>query len=132
VLEELGLTSALKALATEFEATGLVLRRRFEPDLPDLGRDGELVLYRVAQESLTNAARHADARHVELTLRGHADGVELNIRDDGRGMGGAAEGAGIRGMRERALLVGADLAVGDAPGGGTEVRLRVPAVARNG
>ncbi|CAM5408256.1 histidine kinase OS=Streptomyces tendae OX=1932 GN=GUR47_00990 PE=4 SV=1 [Streptomyces tendae] len=52
------------------------------------------------------------------------------MRDDGRGLdgfGGEAEGAGIRGMRERALLIGADLVVGPARGGGTEVRLTVPA-----
>jgi two-component system sensor histidine kinase UhpB len=52
--------------------------------------------------------------------------IELRIRDDGRGVGGAPEGAGLRGMRERALLIGADLTVGPALGRGTEIRLRVP------
>jgi two-component system sensor histidine kinase UhpB len=126
VLEELGLTSALKSLAAEFSATGLAVRGRFDTDLPDLGRDAELVVYRVAQESLTNTARHADAQRVELTLRRHAGGVELRVRDDGRGLGDSNEGAGIRGMRERALLIGADLTLEPPPGGGTEVRLRVP------
>jgi two-component system sensor histidine kinase UhpB len=126
VLEELGLTSALKALATEFSASGLAVRGQFDNDLPALGRDVELVLYRVAQESLTNTARHAHAHHVDLTLRRGDGGVELRIRDDGRGLRDAGEGAGIRGMRERALLIGADLAVGSRAGGGTEVRLRVP------
>jgi two-component system sensor histidine kinase UhpB len=132
VLEELGLVSALKALATEFSEAGLTVRGRFETDLPSLGRDAELVLYRVAQESLTNAARHSGARHVDLTLRRNNDQVELSILDDGRGLGGAAEGAGIRGMRERALLIGADLFVGGAAGGGTEVRLLVPCPAGTG
>jgi two-component system sensor histidine kinase UhpB len=127
VLEELGLTSALRALVTEFTASGLSVRGQFGTDLPDLSREVELVLYRVAQESLTNTARHAHAGHVDLSLRRHGDGVELRIRDDGRGLGRAAEGAGIRGMRERALLIGADLTIGaHSDPQGTEVRLRVP------
>ncbi|GIJ65090.1 histidine kinase [Virgisporangium ochraceum] len=126
VLEELGLTSALRALVTEFTASGLAVRGRFGTDLPELSREVELVLYRVAQESLTNTARHARAGHVDLSLHRHGQGVELRIRDDGRGLGRAPEGAGIRGMRERALLIGADLAVGPHSGTGTEVRLRVP------
>jgi two-component system, NarL family, sensor histidine kinase UhpB len=127
VLEDLGLLSALTALATEFSThTELAVRRRFEPGLPRLSDEAELVLYRVAQESLTNAARHADARHVELALTRHADAVVLSVRDDGSGIGHIREGAGIRGMYERALLVGARLSIEPGPAGGTEVRLRVP------
>lgn len=126
VLEELGLISALKALATEFSTTGLTVHRSFDNDLGELGTETELVLYRVAQESLTNAARHACAQHVHLTLRWCRNGVELCVGDDGKGLRRAPEGAGIRGMRERALLIGADLTLGPGPGGGTEVRLRVP------
>ncbi|GHA88671.1 sensor histidine kinase [Streptomyces termitum] len=126
VLEELGLARALKALAAEFNGPGLTVRHRAGADLPPLGQEIELVLYRVAQEALTNAARHSGARTVELSLRRVAGGVELRVRDDGRGLGGAAEGAGQRGMRERALLAGADLALGATPSGGTEVRLTVP------
>ncbi|MEU8659016.1 sensor histidine kinase [Actinoplanes philippinensis] len=148
VLEELGLASALKSLAGEFSTAGLTVRRTIDGDLPGLGKETELVLYRVAQESLTNTARHSGARQVSLSLT-HVPGVpphagsrppvsaateptarsgavELRIRDDGRGVGGAPEGAGLRGMRERALLIGADLTVGPAPGRGTEVLLRVP------
>ncbi|MFD5164114.1 HAMP domain-containing sensor histidine kinase [Streptomyces hawaiiensis] len=126
VLEELGLTSALKSLATEFTGPSLSVRHHIAPDLPPLGDNAELVLYRVCQESLTNAARHADATRVDLTLERTQDAVELHVRDNGRGIDGAAEGAGIRGMRERALLIGADLILGPAPDGGTEVRLTVP------
>jgi two-component system sensor histidine kinase UhpB len=127
VLEELGLSSALRALATEFSTAGLAVHRQLETDLPDLGSEVELVLYRVAQEGLTNVARHADAHKVALILQRDGAGVRLRIRDDGRGVGVAAEGAGILGMRERALLIGADLAVGPGPDGGTDVSLRVPA-----
>ncbi|MFJ5832862.1 HAMP domain-containing sensor histidine kinase [Streptomyces sp. NPDC093089] len=124
VLEELGLHSALRSLASEFSTRGLSVRPRIDPGLPQLDPETELVLYRVAQEGLTNTARHAGASHVDLCLRLLPDGgAGLLVRDDGRGMRGAAEGAGLRGMRERALLVGARLTVRDADGGGTEVRL---------
>jgi two-component system sensor histidine kinase UhpB len=127
VLHELGLTSALRSLATEYSTRGVSVRARIEPDLPDLAEDAELVVYRIAQEGLTNTARHARAEQVDLTLRRTPGGVELLVRDDGRGLRGAPEGAGIRGMRERALLAGAELTVGSSPAGGTEVRLRLPA-----
>ncbi|MFI6696750.1 HAMP domain-containing sensor histidine kinase [Streptomyces sp. NPDC050433] len=128
VLEELGLISALKALTNETTThTGLNVTRSFDVDLPALDPEVELVLYRVAQEGLTNIVRHARAEQVGVALHHSALGVELLVRDDGGGIGTAQEGAGIRGMRERALLIGADVSVGDAPGGGTEVQLHVPA-----
>ncbi|WP_432093331.1 HAMP domain-containing sensor histidine kinase [Streptomyces sp. bgisy100] len=126
VLEELGLAKALKALANEFTSPLPAVRARIGADLPALGHDAELVVYRVAQEGLTNAARHSGARRVDLTLGHTPAGVELRVRDDGRGLDGAAEGTGIQGMRERALLVGARLSLGPGPGGGTELRLTVP------
>jgi two-component system sensor histidine kinase UhpB len=126
VLDELGLISALKALAGEFSASGLHVHRHFDTNLPSLGKDVELVVYRVAQESLTNVARHAGAHHAHISLGRHPDHVELQIRDDGTGIGQSPEGAGIQGMRERALLIGAELTHASSPDGGTEVRLRVP------
>ncbi|WP_189219220.1 MULTISPECIES: sensor histidine kinase [Streptomyces] len=126
VLEELGLHSALRALAAEFTTPGLDVRPHIDPGLPALDQDTELVFYRVAQESLTNVARHSGAGRAELRLRSLPHGgVGLLVRDDGKGVGGAAEGAGIRGMRERALLIGADLTVAARRGGGTEVRLEI-------
>jgi two-component system sensor histidine kinase UhpB len=127
VLDDLGLLSALAALATDFSAHGGVyVRRGFAPGLPDLTPDTELVIYRVAQEALTNAARHADADTVELSLSRQGGCVALRVADNGRGLHGRAEGAGVRGMRERALLVRGDLTIGPRTGGGTEVRLLVP------
>jgi two-component system sensor histidine kinase UhpB len=87
--------------------------------------DVELVCYRIAQESLTNIARHAEASKVWLDLHTTADELTLRIADDGRG-GVAVEGAGINGMRERALLVGAALTITSPKGEGTEVRLVIP------
>jgi two-component system sensor histidine kinase UhpB len=127
VLEDLGLISAMNALAADFsQASQVPVTRRLDQRLPALGGEAELVLYRIAQESLTNIARHAGASRVELALTREPAGVVLRITDDGRGLDGASEGAGIRGMRERAILVGADLTLSPTPAGGTEVRLIVP------
>ncbi|MFE6839119.1 histidine kinase [Streptomyces sp. NPDC057705] len=129
ILEELGLHSALRALTAEFTTGTLTVRHFIEPGLPELDEATELVLYRVAQEALTNAARHAGASDVEVRLsHGPAGTVRLLVRDNGTGIRRlAAEGAGIQGMRERALLIGADLAIGGGPPGGTDVRLDAPA-----
>jgi two-component system, NarL family, sensor histidine kinase UhpB len=125
VLEELGLHAALTALVNEFaDVTGLIVRSHFDQSLPPLPDAAEVVIYRVAQESLTNVARHAEAEAVEVSLSDNS-GTELCVRDDGRGLQGP-EGSGIRGMRERALLVRADLEVQTTPDGGTEVRLQLP------
>jgi two-component system sensor histidine kinase UhpB len=126
VLDDLGLVSALNALAADFSASGTPVDCRFDPDVPDLGPETELVVYRVAQEGLTNVGRHATATTTTLSLTGDREAVVLRVADDGRGIGSAREGAGLRGMRERALLVGADLSVGPGPAGGTEIRLTVP------
>ena len=127
VLEELGLASAVKSLTTDLrEHAGLAARCRIDGALPELADSAELVIYRVAQESITNAARHADADDLDVLLRSDERGVRLRVRDDGRGIGRAGEGAGIRGMRERALLVGAQLTIDDGPAGGTEVVLDLP------
>jgi two-component system sensor histidine kinase UhpB len=133
LLEHLGLVSALKALATSFtERAGLALEWEFAPDLPPLEAEAELAIYRVAQESLTNVARHAYATHVTLSLERTRDSVVLRVVDDGRGLDGRSlDGGGTRGMRERAVLVGAALAIKQARAGGVEVRLEVPA-SRNG
>ncbi|WP_244929460.1 histidine kinase [Nocardioides sp. W7] len=128
VLDDLGLHSALAALATGFSGHGgATIRRSIAPGLPALPPETELVVYRVAQEALTNAARHAGARGVELTLQRLGDRVVLGVEDDGRGLPAGASGAGLRGMRERARSVGGELEVTGSPGRGTRVRLSVPA-----
>ncbi|MEB8342112.1 sensor histidine kinase [Streptomyces endophyticus] len=127
VLDDLGLVSALTSLTNDFSAhTGLRVVRRFDAGLTVLDDEGELVLYRVAQESLTNAARHADAERLEVALEDTGGAVTLTVTDDGRGIETVCEGAGIRGMRERALLIGADLDITSTPGAGTRVRLTAP------
>ncbi len=126
-LDDLGLVSALTALSARFEEqTGLRVTRTIDPTLPPLSTPVELALYRIAQESLTNVARHASARRVELTLSHDGPALMLSVRDDGVGLDGSEPGFGIRGMRERAVLVGADLSLERSPGGGTTVMLTVP------
>jgi two-component system, NarL family, sensor histidine kinase UhpB len=128
-LVELGLHSALNALATRLtRQIGVAVERDLDIDLPPLGEDAEIVLYRVAQEALTNVARHAGAGRVVMALALDDEAVTLTIDDDGRGVPAYAgrEARGITGMRERALLVRGRLRVGASPLGGTRVALRIP------
>ena len=128
LLDHLGLASALAELAGGFEQrTNMRVQRRLERELPPLDPQTELVLYRVAQESLTNVARHAEASEVLLSLERGRDSVVLRVIDDGHGFDpGVDEGGGLRGIRERALIVGGAVAIKPGPDGGVEVRLEVP------
>lgn len=128
-LDDLGLESALAVLCDRFaQRSGVELSCRIAEPLPDLSSQAELVVYRVAQEALTNVARHSGSDRAELTLQLDEDQVVLTVRDHGRGLERIrSSGSGIRGMRERAALVGAALEIRNADTGrGTEVRLRVP------
>jgi two-component system sensor histidine kinase UhpB len=128
-LDDLGLVAATAGqveqlergeIAGEFDAVG---------DFSDLDDDAQLVVYRVAQEALSNAARHSGASQASISLRRRDDGdVELDVADDGRGFAfdESEGGIGIAGMRERALLVGGELTIESRPGHGTTVHLTVP------
>ena len=128
-LDDLGLVNALIALCTRIDAQGsLRVRRELQGKLPPLSPDVELVVYRIAQEGLTNALRHSDARSASVTLEADAQTLTLRVADDGKGMPAQLPGstAGIAGMRERALLVGARLSIRSQPDQGTEVLLTIP------
>ena len=131
-LDEFGLRSALVSLAAQVaDRSGVRVRPQLAATLPALAREQELAIYRVAQESLTNVVRHANASNVELSLRAN-DGaiVELRVRDDGQGIARDAangDGTGLAGMRERALLIGGRLRVHKLEQGGTDVQLTLPA-----
>jgi two-component system, NarL family, sensor histidine kinase UhpB len=127
-LEELGLQSAMAVLATTFgEQARIPVERQLET-VAALSQEQELVVYRVAQEALTNVGRHAQAGRVELRFERQEDAMVLTVRDDGRGIRPEelASSNGVRGMRERAMLIGAQLSISAPAGGGTEVRLRIP------
>ena len=127
-LDDLGLVMALETLAGRVSASGGIgVATHLDGDLPQLSADVQLVIYRVAQEALTNALRHANAATVLLSLQQEGPRVVLRVRDDGRGCDDprSRRGGGIRGMRERALSVGGSLAVDVRPSGGTCVTLDV-------
>ena len=116
-LDEFGLRASLVALARRLRrAAGLKVRHRIDPTLPPLDAETELALYRVAQEAITNVARHARAHEMELLLRSRDHAVVLTVADDGRGIStdDLNSSHGVAGMRERALLVGGTSRSGDA------------------
>ena len=129
-LDDLGLAAAIGGQVEQLGRGEIAARLETEGDFSDLGDDQQLVVYRVAQEALNNAVRHSEAQRVEVRLgRDEDGGVVLEVSDDGRGFAfdESQRGLGIGGMRERALLVGAELTIESRPGAGTTVRLTVPA-----
>jgi two-component system sensor histidine kinase UhpB len=127
-LDDLGLTAAIAGQIKQLERPGLTTELATEGGFSNLDEDVQLVVYRVAQEALTNAARHSEAQRIAVTLRRARDSVELEVADDGRGFAfeQSERGLGIGGMRERALLIGGELTIESRPGHGTNVRLSVP------
>ena len=127
-LDDLGLVAATAGQVEQLGRGEIEAGFEAEGDFSDLGDDAQLVVYRVAQEALSNAARHSGARRVEVRLRRLGGGVELAVDDDGRGFAfdESEGGLGIAGMRERALLIGGELTIESRPGRGTTVRLHVP------
>jgi two-component system sensor histidine kinase UhpB len=128
-LDDLGLGYALHGLLDIGEQNApLEIVRRIDYDLPKLDPAAELVVYRIAQEAVTNVLRHAAATRVEVATFASNGCVVLEVHDNGRGMLYAAdhESGGIRGMRERAIAVGGTLRIESRPGGGTSVSVSVP------
>jgi two-component system, NarL family, sensor histidine kinase UhpB len=128
-LDDLGLAAAIAGQVEQVKRAGLGAELSTDGDFSDLDDDVQLVVYRVAQEALTNAARHSEAQRVTVNLRRSGHSVELEVVDDGRGFAfeEAERGLGIGGMRERALLIGSELTIESRPDHGTTVRLMVPA-----
>jgi two-component system, NarL family, sensor histidine kinase UhpB len=127
-LDDLGLDSALAVLCERLaERTGLRITDNISPELPALLPEIELVLYRVAQEALTNVVRHSGADEATLDLEYHAGALALTVSDSGRGLpAGYEPGTGMRGMRERATLIGAHLTIEpQSESGGCRVTLAV-------
>jgi len=129
-LDDLGLINSLIALTSRADRqSGVRIERRLSAQLPPLSTELELVIYRVAQEALTNVLRHAQAAHCRIELEGNDQAVELRVIDDGVGMASphvSTETIGIEGMRERALLANGTLDIDARPSRGTQVTLRLP------
>lgn len=131
VLDALGLEPALRTLVARMgEREGLVVELRLELGERRLDPEVETIAYRVAQEALTNVAKHAGAGRVWMSLHASATQLELSLRDDGRGFRttgpGRPGGYGLLGMRERADSAGGVLRVDSSPGAGTTVSLTLP------
>jgi two-component system sensor histidine kinase UhpB len=128
-LDDLGLKAALAGLVEDIGRQGEIAAAfESEGELAGLGDEVQLVAYRVAQESLSNAVRHSGAEHIRVRLLRRPGELELRVSDDGRGFDPAAgtSGLGIAGMRERALLLGGRLQIDSRPQHGTRVRLLLP------
>ena len=118
-----GLKVALTRLAQRVAGSVSVQLEAENLPLPPLFEDE---LYRVAQEAVHNALRHAEARNLWLELRGTPEGVVLNIRDDGKGFGSAPSGPGLEGMRERVATLHGNLVLKEVEPSGSLVRVEVP------
>jgi two-component system sensor histidine kinase UhpB len=128
-LKDLGLASALAALSDGFgRRVGLRVDRQIQTPIPQLAGEAELAVYRVAQEALTNVARHSGSDVASLTVESDAEQLTLTVRDHGRGLpSGPTDGNGMRGMRERVALVGGKLEIQTPVDGlGTELRFELP------
>jgi PAS domain S-box-containing protein len=132
VLEDLGLTAALRSLAAEFErGSGTRVRLQLDDRFQGVPVEVATVVYRVAQEALRNAAKHSGGNvEVTVTLAATEDSLRLEVADTGPGFHmdavRAKGGLGIVSMRERARLAGGTLQIEAAAGRGTVVRLNIP------
>ncbi len=132
-LDDIGLVAAIECGAREFQQrTGVACQVEVPEDDIVLDTPRITALFRVVQESLTNVARHAQASHVELSLRHTHHRVLLEIRDDGCGISPEAIAGptsfGILGMRERIELLDGTFQIHGTPGRGTRVRVTIPTV----
>ncbi len=134
-LDDLGLTEALRIECDRLASLeSLPVRLQAPESIAGLSRDAALGLFRIAQEALRNAARHAGASAVDLAMEPEAGGVRLSIRDDGAGFDPLAErarpGLGLASMRERAELLGGRIDIRSAPGRGTTIEVWAPSETR--
>jgi PAS domain S-box-containing protein len=132
MLDDLGLAEAANWLVEDFaKRSGIACDMRLQLGELDVAKAVATAVYRALQESLTNIARHAGARHAWISLAAEDGRIRLEIEDDGRGI--AAEDVakrrslGLKGMRERFSYLGGAFEVARAPRGGTRVRISVPA-----
>jgi len=133
MLESLGLREAVRAWAKDCaERSGVSLTIDIPDEIPRLPAGSPIGLFRIAQEALGNAVRHAKAGSISLSMRVEKDHVILTVVDDGVGIAPRSAGAdrpphGLLGMRERAIAMGGTATIGGGPGGrGTEVRVTAP------
>jgi two-component system NarL family sensor kinase len=131
VLDDLGLTVALEEVAqVSAQASGWTLELDVESIPVEPDKAVGVTVFRIAQEALNNIRKHAEARHVRLTMR-NGSGIDLLIQDDGKGfasheLNGDTRGLGVTTMKERATLIHGTCEISSVPGGGTTVHIWVP------
>jgi signal transduction histidine kinase len=128
-LAELGLRGALLRHCESFgQATGLAIQCEIDSEVPPADEQIETACYRIAQEALTNIARHSNAREVIVELRCAGDQLRLTVADDGKGIGALepAEGAGLQGMRDRVDALGGAVSIGARRPTGTRLDVVLP------
>ena len=117
----------LDSLVAGVERAGLPVRLHIEGERFPLPRAIDLSAYRIVQEGLTNALKHANAGHADVTVRYRADQLQIEVRDDGRGSAtNDGHGHGLVGMRERVKIYGGEMSVGTAAEGGFVLETRLP------
>jgi signal transduction histidine kinase len=132
ILDDLGLVPALEFLAKGAAMRwGLIVHLDAHPSDPDLGHTIETLLYRVAQEGLSNAVRHANATRVDITLRVTRGHVKVSVRDNGVGLRATRKpnhqkGLGLREIRERVSELGGTVCLTPRPGRGTSLIVDIP------
>jgi PAS domain S-box-containing protein len=130
-LDDLGLIPAIESLVHDFERRTRVRCELAVAD-PELALPGPqaTAVFRIVQESLTNVAKHAKASGVEVVIGVEHDAITVTVRDDGVGFSTSEprkpQSYGLLGVRERAYLLGGDTSIISAPGGGTEIEVRLP------
>lgn len=135
VLENIGLFSALEWLIEQFSfRSGLKINFKHSFNKINLSRDIELNIYRIVQESITNAARHSNATEIEVNIYEKNDYLHISVSDNGSGFNPESldplKSIGITGMKERALTFGAELEIKSKTSSGTTVLLKVPLISK--
>jgi len=133
LLQDLGLDGSLRSLADGMSSPLVRVTTAFAPAIPRFDEESELTVYRIAQEALANAVRHAGARSIVIALATSGQRLELVVRDDGRGFDPATRpvvALGLASMEERALALGGQLDIRSVPGTGTTVTLSCPIAPR--
>jgi PAS domain S-box-containing protein len=135
-LDHLGLVDALDWYIRDFEKRSRIRCVYRHGGIPRIADKAATAAYRIAQESLTNVARHSGASRVDISLRAEKGALLLSVEDDGKGIAaeqlGESKGLGVVGMRERASLIGGTLSIGPCAGGGVRIELRIPLAAAKG
>jgi signal transduction histidine kinase len=130
VLDDLGLVAALEWQAREFKRrSGILVNLNLDGELSELPEGHRTCLYRIVQEALTNCGRHAEAKHVELTLHGGKDQISLTVWDDGKGFDAKQSirrGLGLVGIEERVRELGGSAKIMSELGKGTLLEIEIP------